>query len=190
MRISRSRRLVQATGAAVLVSVALLGARAATASSSTCFGDPYSYTQQQLHACGVRTFPLLSKIENADGSTTYTYNVEGDATTYRIPPPNFDFTTATPAQLNEYNIPPGTQLSNLHIVTPPPFLAASGMSGGSLGLSALVSGSPQRANHHESSGTPVINLGTVTPRNDNGGVGTFGGTPLPGPRTPSTLPFP
>jgi hypothetical protein len=163
--------LILATGAAVIASVAFIGSRAATATSPTCFGDPYSYTQQQLHACGVRTFPLLSKVENADGSTTYTYNVAGDVETYRIPPPNFDFTKATQAQLDEYNIPPGTSLSNLHIVVPPPFLAESGMTG-------------------SGPGTPAVNLGRVTPTQDNGGIGTFNSTPLPGGRPPGLLPLP
>lgn len=48
-----------------------------------------------------------------------------------------------------------------------------------------------RALHHIAPGTPVVDLGRVYPKNDNGGIGTFNATPLPGPRTPSgPLPSP
>jgi hypothetical protein len=34
-------------------------------------------------------------------------------------------------------------------------------------------------------GTPVVDLGRVHPKPDNGGIGTLDSTPLPGPRTPN-----
>jgi hypothetical protein len=40
-------------------------------------------------------------------------------------------------------------------------------------------------------GSPVVNLGRVYPKNDNGGIGTFNkGIPLPGGRTPNVIPEP
>jgi hypothetical protein len=86
--------------------------------------DPYAQSASALQKCGIPTFPLLSEVHSQDGSTTYTYNVEGDITTYTIPPANFDFSTATPAQIAEYNVPPSANLKNLTIVTPPAFLVA------------------------------------------------------------------
>jgi ABC-type Na+ efflux pump permease subunit len=86
--------------------------------------DPYTQSASALQACGIPTFPLLSEVHSQDGSTTYTYNVEGDVTTYTIPPSNFDFNTATPAQIAEYNVPPTANLKNLTIVPPPAFLVA------------------------------------------------------------------
>jgi hypothetical protein len=132
MRI-RVSRTIASIAAPVLLGGALLLVPALTAighagATGSCGGDPYRHSAAELHACGIQTYPLLSTVQNADGSTTYTYNVEGDVTTYRLPPAGFDFTKATQAQLDEYNIPPGTNLSNLKFVTPPPFFTNSTMS--------------------------------------------------------------
>jgi len=44
--------------------------------------------------------------------------------------------------------------------------------------------------HHIATGSPVVDLGRVYPTHDNGGIGRFDATPLPGPRTPNVIPFP
>lgn len=111
---------------ALLLVPAILGMSNAGAAAVTCGAsvDPYSQSASALQECGISTFPLRSEVHAQDGSTTYTYNVEGDTTTYTVPPASFDFSTATPAQLAEYNVPPSANLKNLTIVTPPAFLAA------------------------------------------------------------------
>lgn len=126
-RLQLRSRMPIAIAVASLAGAAGLAAAGATGS---CGGDPYRHSAAELHACGIQTYPLLSTVQNADGSTTYTYNVEGDVTTYRLPPAGFDFTKATQAQLDEYNIPPDANLSNLKFVTPPPFLANSNVTAG------------------------------------------------------------
>jgi hypothetical protein len=57
--------------------------------------------------------------------------------------------------------------------------------------SASAASGPGMAGHQRvTPGTPVVDLGRVYPSLDNGGIGTFGSTPLPGPRTPNVLPNP
>ena len=113
-------------GSALLLVPAISGTSQASAAAVACGAsvDPYTQSASALRECGIPTFPLLSEVHSQDGSTTYTYNVEGDVTTYTIPPANFDFSTATPAQIAEYNVPPSANLKNLTIVPPPAFLVA------------------------------------------------------------------
>jgi hypothetical protein len=70
---------------------------------------------------------------------------------------------------------------------------AACIAGSVLGLTAMASAAPSlggAVHHRITPGTPVVNLGTVTPTLDNGGMGTFDSTPLPGPRSPNVLPNP
>ena len=55
---------------------------------------------------------------------------------------------------------------------------------------SATGGTGKAVQHHIAPGTPVVNLGRGYPTPDNGGIGTFDSTPLPGPRTPRVLPNP
>ena len=55
---------------------------------------------------------------------------------------------------------------------------------------SATGGTGKAVQHHITPGTPVVDLGRVYPTLDNGGIGTFDSTPLPGPRTPNVLPYP
>jgi hypothetical protein len=112
-------------------------AAAATSTASICGTsfDPYKQDAATLKSCGIPTYPVISMVTAADGSTTYSYDVEGDLSTYTVPPSGFDFASATPAQLAEYGVPAGAQLSNLSIVPAPPFLVSiPGTSGATSGF--------------------------------------------------------
>jgi hypothetical protein len=67
------------------------------------------------------------------GGSRYDYSVDGSAVHAPVAPPGFDPLTATDAQLDEYGLPPRPkdlasldgwtqQMTDLHMVTPPPFL--------------------------------------------------------------------
>jgi len=98
--------------------------------------DPYSSDPSTLSACGIISYPLQSVATLADGSHVYTYTVEGDTTTYTVPPAGFDMASASPAQLAEYGVPPapptGTSaysvweasIQKMHILTPPSALVS------------------------------------------------------------------
>ena len=111
---------------------------AAAAAGPSCGSsfDPYSVDASTLSACGIQSYPLLSDTTMADGSHVYSYDVQGDTTTYTVPPAGFDMASASPAQLAEYGVPPappvGTSaygvweasLQKMHILTPPSFLVS------------------------------------------------------------------
>lgn len=113
-------------GALALMIPLTSGSGPAAADASICGTsfNPYAQDAATLQSCGIPTYPLMSKVTAGDGSTTYTYNVEGDQTTYTVPPAGFNFATATAAQLAEYGVPPTAQLSNLSIVPPPSSLVS------------------------------------------------------------------
>lgn len=86
-------------------------------------------------------FPRENTVSLSDGGTSYHYNVDGLQTIYNVPPKGFKFSTASTAELKRYDIPAkpknpkaladwNNMLSNLHLVTPPPFLATSKMTNG------------------------------------------------------------
>lgn len=117
--------------AAIFVPIISSGASTA---GSTCQQpiDPYSLSSSAVAECGFTVSPLESATTTANGSTTYVYGAEGAVETFVVPPQSFDASTATAAQLAEYNIPaqpPSTQpsklalwnemVNNLHFATPP-----------------------------------------------------------------------
>lgn len=88
------------------VGVLTATAHAAAALSSCAVGaDPYSATDAQRAACGVQGFPLESEATQSNGLRTYSYVIEGVATTYYVPPAGFDPATASDEQLAEYHLP-------------------------------------------------------------------------------------
>src|SRR4051794_25896294 len=92
--------------AAIVGILGLIGAAPASAEPAVCKTsfDPYKATVAQQEACGFKRFPRQSTQHNSDGSTTYTYLLEGEDVIYRVPPTGFNFLTATPEQLKEYGI--------------------------------------------------------------------------------------
>ncbi len=96
--------------------------------------DVYTYTPDQLAACGISTYPLLSETALADGGIQYNYDVNGVLESEPVPPLGFDPATAPLSELQTYGIPPEPldvsaqgawlrMIQNLHFVTPPPFIA-------------------------------------------------------------------
>lgn len=68
--------------------------------------NPYDYTASALSACGVKTFPISSTTDLAGGGETSNYDMgNGVVAHYTVPPAGFDPLTATPAQLQEYDLP-------------------------------------------------------------------------------------
>ncbi|MGH8302929.1 MAG: G1 family glutamic endopeptidase [Steroidobacteraceae bacterium] len=99
----------------------------------TGFFNPYDYTAAAISACGYQTFPLTDVQALPGGGSRYDYDVNGVMERYYVPPPGFDALSATPAQLDEYGLPPQPtdpsaaarwtqQMANLDVATPPPFL--------------------------------------------------------------------
>jgi hypothetical protein len=102
--------------------------------------DPYKQSMAFLQECGVATYPRASTSRRPDGGTAYSYDVNGSTVTYLVPPPSYDPERATSQQLAEYGAPPrpasghgravwDAQQSKRYWVVPPPFLAASRVTG-------------------------------------------------------------
>lgn len=115
-------------------------AQSAAAPCNSSF-NPYHYSAAADAACGLSVFPREKTVSLSDGGTSYYYNVDGLQTVYNVPPKGFNFSTATSAELKRYGIPAkptnpkalaswNNMLSNLHLVTPPPFLVVSKMTSG------------------------------------------------------------
>ncbi len=92
--------------------------------------NPYIYSATALAACGFQTAPLVEQTPLAGGGSAYIYDLgSAGALAIKVPPPGFDITTATAAQLNEFGLPtrpPNAQdvalWAKLSMATPPPFL--------------------------------------------------------------------
>ncbi len=138
MRSSRVMLSLLAVGG--LASLTLLQSTSADAQSAAapCNSsfNPYHYSAAADAACGLSVFPRENTVSLSDGGTSYHYNVDGLQTVYNVPPKGFNFSTATSAELKRYDIPAkptnpkaladwNNMLSNLHLVTPPPFIAVS-----------------------------------------------------------------
>lgn len=132
-------RLIRAVGAVAVMAAALALAPGTGVHASPPFcgtiSDPYSHSQADLAACGVRTFPRQNTTNLPDGGTEYTYTVDGRQVDFRVPPSGFDANRADASTLAFYHIPPRPEggealtrwqsaASKMHFVTPPPFLAA------------------------------------------------------------------
>ena len=126
-----------------LASLTLFQSTSAEAQSTTpapCSSsfNPYHYSAAPDAACGLSVFPREKTVRLSDGGMSYYYNVDGLQTVYNVPPKGFNLATASSAELKLYDIPAkptspkaladwNNMLSNLHIVTPPSFLAVSKM---------------------------------------------------------------
>lgn len=120
-----------------VVSINVSG-RAVGCSTMNSSFNPYHYSAAADAAYGLSVFPREKTVSLSDGGTSYYYNVDGLQTVYNVPPKGFNFSTATSAELKRYGIPAkptnpkalaswNNMLSNLHLVTPPPFIAVSKM---------------------------------------------------------------
>lgn len=62
--------------------------------------------QTQPQANAHITYPLSSVVKHSDGSTDYVYNVNGVDFTISVPPRNFNYSTASNAELMKFGLPP------------------------------------------------------------------------------------
>lgn len=83
-------RLIRTVGAVAVMAAVLALAPGTGVHASPPFcgtiSDPYSHSQADLAACGVRTFPRQNTTNLPDGGTEYTYTVDGRQVDFRVPP--------------------------------------------------------------------------------------------------------
>jgi hypothetical protein len=136
--------------AVVVAPAAAAGTLAVSTPDCSSAFDAYSASTATLQACGIRSFPLIAKVELPDGGTSYQYSVDGDKTWINVPPTGFDALTADAASLALYGVPddPGTadtvghadwttMASHLSFKVPPPALEMSPIAFTTIPLSQL-----------------------------------------------------
>lgn len=108
-----ARRLPVLVAVAAALPLILVAANPGTASSATappdCSSsfDPYAYTPAQLSTCGFTTFPRNATVAMDDGGGSVVhYTVAGSDARFYQPPADFDPSTASAAQLDQFGFPP------------------------------------------------------------------------------------
>jgi hypothetical protein len=96
-------------GGLVAITSGLLATPAAAVVSCPSGQDPYTFSSAQMTACGDTVYPLVSVTTLPDGGKDYRYS-NGSGTL--IPPSSFNPSTASDAQLTEYNLPLRPSSSN------------------------------------------------------------------------------
>jgi hypothetical protein len=94
-----------ATGAASILAAAAPAAGAERPAICGTSFDPYGASPATLDACGLKVFPVQSKIQHSDGSVEYRYLLGSTEVTSIVPPPGFDPVAATADELRRYGLP-------------------------------------------------------------------------------------
>ncbi|HEY3546654.1 MAG TPA: G1 family glutamic endopeptidase [Propionicimonas sp.] len=112
------------------------GIPASATQAATPAGWPAVACPQGPHVTGV--FYAQASAPLPDGGTAYFYCINGTEARIPVPPADFDLTTATEAQLNEYGIPSDAVLFARQAVARTPMGLATGIAGSASSAPSLT----------------------------------------------------